>query len=591
MSCVLALLMCLGASLAVSPNAAAEPYDFVSTVGHLPMAMFGPVMEESGGKLYVIGGLPNDLSGAEDSLNTVWIYDIQTGETTQGRSMPYGTSLAVSSKGVDGRIYVFGGWNLTLGGYMYSTQVYNPATDTWSSGSNAPEPIGGGDAVTLSDGRIILFGAAIYNNNSTLIYDPTTDKWSYASDQPSSIWLRRAVLWNSTAVIVMGGRLSGTATNNVLVYNPMTGAWNTGAPMINAEHSGGAAIAANGYVYYVGGSSGGWPSTGVLSSALQRYNPVTNAWELSSSYLPTGLAGFGCAADAYGRIFIAAGYDGSSTVSTILMINPSDIVWDTMRITSPTDGSVVSGEVIVTVQVQNAWYGVTTVDLYVDGELLGSNYAGWSSASFSWDTGGLPDGSAHVLLARGFMPTGRILEDSVTVTVWAQSLAEHVAAVEQDLAALQADVDALQADLTALDAQLTAFEAEVDSDLATLQAAADSMSAEIALLESELAVVKGNLANLTSNVTAGDNALTSQINALNTRVTTLENLLNGLTTALDDTQAMIGDLEDAIAQNNQTTQDTLDTKMSATMGYVNLVLIVIVLVMVLVAIMMGRKKP
>jgi len=584
--------MCFGASLAVSPNAAAEPYDFVSTVGHLPMAMFGPVMEESNGKLYVIGGLPSDLSGMEDSLSTVWIYDTQTRETTQGRSMQYGTSLAVSSKGVDGRIYVFGGWNWTFGGYMYTTQIYNPASNTWSNGSNAPEPIGGGDAVTLSDGRILLFGAAIYHYNSTLIYNPTTDKWSYASDQPSSIWLRRAVLWNSTAVIVMGGRLSGTATNNVLVYNPVTGGWNTGAPMVSAEHSGGAAIAANGYVYYVGGSSGGWPDTGVLSSALQRYDPDTNAWELSRSTLPMGLAGFGCAADAYGRIFIAAGYDGSSTVSTILMVNPSDIVWDTMMITSPADGSVVSGEVIVTVQIQNMWYGVTTVDLYVDGELLGSNYAGWSSAtSFSWDTGGLADGSAHVILARGFMPTGRVLEDSVTVTVWAQSLAEHVAAAEQAIAALQADVDSLQADLAALDAQLTAFEASVDADLTALQASSDAIAAQIALLESQLALVKGDLATLTANVTAGDNALSSQLNALNTRVTDLETLLSGLNTALAETQDMIGELEDAVAQNNQTTQDTLDTKMSSTMGYVNLALIVVVLVVVLAALLMGRKKP
>lgn len=339
------------------------------------------------------------------------------------KDMPYGTANAVSAKAVNGRIYVFGGWNQTVGGYMYATQIYAPSTNAWTTGSNAPEPIGGGDAIAPDDGRILLFGAA--NNH-----------------------------WNSTTVLAMGGRTGrGTASDNVLAYNPVTQAWSTLATMPDAVNSGGAAVAANGYVYCIGGSTDVWPSLGVVSSAIQRYDPATNTWEVSTWSLPTGVAGFGCASDSYGRAFVAGGYDGASTSSAICMVNPADIEWDVMRITSPADGSVVSGEVFVTVSVQNAWYGITTVDLYVDGDRLRTNYAGWSGAvTFSWDTSSLPDKSTHVPFARGFMSTGRVLDNTVTVTVWKQSLANHVAAVEQALASLQADVDSLQTSLAALDA-------------------------------------------------------------------------------------------------------------------------------------------
>ncbi|MEM4276509.1 MAG: hypothetical protein QXQ13_03355 [Thermoplasmata archaeon] len=475
-SWVLFLVICLGGVLAVSPKVAAEPHEFVSQVGELPNTVFAPAVEEADGRLYVIGGLLSDPTGSAPSLDTVWVYDIQSGETSPGRSLPNGTALAVSCKGVDGRIYVFGGWNVSIGGYTYFTQIYDPGTDSWSNGSSSPEPVGGGDAVALPDGRILLVGAAVQHLNSTLMYDPLTDRWSYAADQPSSTWLRRAVLWNSTATIAMGGRSyhTTTETDDVSVFNPVTGVWSSRARMISAAHSGGAAVGANGYVYYVGGSTGSWPSTGTLSSEIQRYDPVTDTWELSYSRLPKALGGFGCAVDAYGRIFVVGGYDGSSTVSSVCMIVPADIDWDAMAITSPSDGSVVSGVAAVTVETRNLWYGFSLVELCVDGVLLDQSYAGWTDRiSFNWDVRGLPDGSVHVLTARGYVSSGEIVEDSVSVTVWALSPDERIVALQENLTALQqglllmlagqaAAMEDLNATLDDLQRQLDEFDEQID---------------------------------------------------------------------------------------------------------------------------------
>jgi len=431
---------------------------------------------ESGGKLYVVGGFANDIRGFEEPLDTMWIYDTQSGEISRGQSMPTGTALAASCKGPDGRLYVFGGYNHSIGGYTYFTQIYDPETDSWSNGSNSPEPIGDGTAIALPDGRIVILGGAVYNQNRTLVFDPLADRWSYLTDQPAMIWLRRAVLWNNTAIIVMGGREYTTSleTADVAVLNPVTEKWTARSAMISAAFFGGAAIGANGYVYYVGGSTGMWPDLGSVSGKIQRYDFETDAWELSDSVLPTGLAGFGCVADAHGRIFLVGGYDGSSTVSSIVMMVPADIDWDSIAITSPNDGSVVSGEVTVTVEALNLWYGFATVELYVDGALLEAAYVGWDeSVSFVWDTQGLPEGSTHVLMARGFVYSGEIVEDSVEVTVWSRSPAEHIVTLEENMTALQegllmmlvgqaAAMDDLNATLVDLQEQLDDFKEQID---------------------------------------------------------------------------------------------------------------------------------
>ena len=63
----------------------------------------------------------------------------------------------------DGRVLVAGGVQTNRDGdgqprLLASTEIYDPATDSWSTGPALLEPRAGGDAVTLRDATVLVLG-------------------------------------------------------------------------------------------------------------------------------------------------------------------------------------------------------------------------------------------------------------------------------------------------------------------------------------------------------------------------------------------------------------------------------------------------
>lgn len=486
------ILMCLTAFASLALRASAEPVEYINSPSSLSDTRVYTCTVEDAGKLYTIGGLPSDIGGSGFPQKTVLIHDIATGVNTKGTDAPLGTAYETAAMGIDGRIYVFGGFNATLGGYTMMTQIYNVSDNSWTSGAPSPLTIGSGAAVTVPNGTIYLFGAAI-SYNSTLVYHPSSDTWTYARDQPNAAWLRRAVYWNSTAIIVMGGRIA-TVTNVVDIYNPVSDAWSSAAPMPLARNWGGAGVGANGFVYYVGGISGSWPSVSPPTADVQRYDPETNEWEISTASLPTPRDAFGMVTDSYGRMFLAAGYDGSSAVSTVSMIVTTDFQWDHLTMTSPTAGSIVSGTVAVTATISNPNSGFSVLEFYVDGALIESRGAPpGGSTVFLWDTSSLADGSPHVLMVRGYTSSGLVREDSATVFVSAQSVEERVAALEQEIAVLQTKLNSLNSSVGAIQNDINALQAQLNllkTNQTTQSAKLDQLQTQLNDMQSKLNKVK-----------------------------------------------------------------------------------------------------
>ena len=93
---------------------------------------------------------------------------------------------------------------------------------------------------------------------------------------------------------------------------------------------------------------------------------------------------------------------------------PNDTTLPTATITAPTDSSTVSGTIFVIVAASDN-VGVTKVEFYLDGVLMGSSTS--ASVSFSWDTGTKANGS-HSLQAKAYDAAGNIGTSSpVSVTV------------------------------------------------------------------------------------------------------------------------------------------------------------------------------
>jgi uncharacterized coiled-coil protein SlyX/N-acetylneuraminic acid mutarotase len=535
----IALVMMAGLA-ASAPIAAAEPYDTGYGLSPLsaPRAYAGAAFGDDE-LLYVLGGY-DGISGY--TLSSVLVYDVSTGLTAYGSSMPVGVINAGCVKGLDGRIYVMGGYNTTVV-YPLSTQIYNTSTNSWATGANLPRAMYWTTAALGTDGRIFLFGGYDFGSaiNSTLIYDPLRNIWTYGADLPTPRWSASAVTLANGSIAVIGGVDGLTAVNTVEVYDPVDDSWYTAEPLGTARRGGASALGMNGHLYYFGGTQS-WGLYGNPVYSLIERN-VDGSWEASDYSLWYAREGFGTAVDKHGRVFVVGGYSGSDVVPYVEYLIMSEITEQLdLVITSPSEGDVVSGVVAVDVTLKNGafiwWSPVLTIDFLVDG-VWHESQMGASSWTFLWDTAGLPDMSAHTLTVRAFFQDLTVKEDSVTVTVSHLSMEERVAAIEQQLVDLESQLAAQDANLTALSAQVAALQAQLLALQAALVAMGDAQSA-----------------------------------------------------AMDDLNATLADLQlqlDAFQEQIDRLESKADT--GGTYGVVTMLLVIIVVVLLAVMLVMARKKP
>jgi hypothetical protein len=112
----------------------------------------------------------------------------------------------------------------------------------------------------------------------------------------------------------------------------------------------------------------------------------------------------------------AAGNVGTSATVTVAVQNgtPGDTTPPTVSIVSPASGATVSGNVAVSAQASDN-VGVTRVELYADGALIGTSTA--SPYAATWSTAAVANGG-HSLLAKAYDAAGNVgTSAAVSVTV------------------------------------------------------------------------------------------------------------------------------------------------------------------------------
>jgi N-acetylneuraminic acid mutarotase len=448
--------MCASALLSFAAVTAADPVEVRFNLPAVAVANSWAAAASIGDNIYVIGGSQGYVVDIPPTLSIVQIYDVMTGDTTIGAPMWKGVSGAGYGAGPDGKVYIAGGWNATDGDYYQRVQIYDPVADNWSlAASTIPSPIGRSASAMSPDGILYVFGGG-FTSNVTMIYNTAMDVWSYGQDQPAFGYDGRAIWYNSTAVFVFGG--SSGSHDSVRIYNPVANSWSTGTPSPIISAYGGAVLARNGYIYIFGGSSNGAANDLNPVNSVLRYSPIDDTWEFSTAVLSSGRDSMTVVVDTYGRAVVVGGYSGSVAVATVDAFTTSELTGLNMiQISSPSDGSIVSG--VIDVQVQKVNGGASTfvqVDLYVDGALFESRFL-TASTTFLWNTSGLTDGSVHNLMARGYNNDGTVVDASVTVTVSSLSVEEELAAIMTQLSSLQAQLNIPDANLTALGCRRRSF--------------------------------------------------------------------------------------------------------------------------------------
>ncbi len=137
------------------------------------------------GKHYAIGGRPG-LSDVEE-------YDPLTNAWTTMTSMPTGRG-GLGGASWANKIYAIGGRSGPTfgGGFIYnSNEVYDPAVGvggTWSALAPIPVPVSDNYATVAYLGKVYVFGGAISPSivvNNVQIYDIATDTWTSGTAMPT----------------------------------------------------------------------------------------------------------------------------------------------------------------------------------------------------------------------------------------------------------------------------------------------------------------------------------------------------------------------------------------------------------------------
>ena len=156
-----------------------------STGADMPTARAGFGIAALDGQIHVIGGRTGTIPGTGTPLNIHEVYDPPTNTWATKAPLPFAVGDNYATTAVGGRIYVFGGFEICaeIGPCLSSrTQIYDPSTNSWSSGTPMPTPRSNAIAGVLSGHPIVIGGNTIVGiggakRNTVEIYHPDTNTW------------------------------------------------------------------------------------------------------------------------------------------------------------------------------------------------------------------------------------------------------------------------------------------------------------------------------------------------------------------------------------------------------------------------------
>ncbi len=256
------------------------------------------------GKVYVFGGVktlltplpPPYLDGGQSISNEVDAYDPVSNEWASRKPMPV-HSHSVHAHTIGDKIYVIAAYGRS--GFHNGTYRYDPVADEWSTLAARPTyryefasaVVGGkiyviGGVGTIDDG----LGQGDWTTKSHVeVYDPATDRWSSAAPLPMPLGSTHGCALADN-IYVFGGRtvLGPGSEAFVLTYDPAANSWSAKSPMKNPRE-GLACVVIGDAAYLLGGRSNGdsW-------ELVERYDPLLETWT-SVTRLPTGRYWFGAA--------------------------------------------------------------------------------------------------------------------------------------------------------------------------------------------------------------------------------------------------------------------------------------------------------
>jgi N-acetylneuraminic acid mutarotase len=270
------------------------------------------------------------------------------------------------SIGVGGKLYIFGGYNVTTPNYLATTaaESYDPSSDTWTSIADVPQPLthagiaSDGTSIYLAGGYLTDYstGQQTFGNSNVWRYDIASNTWSAFVPLPAPVAAGTLVLLGTQLHFFNGVDPSRTGQTEhwVLDLTNPNPQWTDSTPVpFSRNHVVGAAL--DGKIYAIGGQPGtddAAPASNVL--VWDPANPGT--WTAVAS-LPEPIS-HAAVGVIDGKIILAGGTTtGDIPIAAVFSYDPVANTWFALAALpaprlAPT-GGVVGNQFIVTTGYDN----------------------------------------------------------------------------------------------------------------------------------------------------------------------------------------------------------------------------------------------
>ncbi|MBI5805169.1 choice-of-anchor J domain-containing protein [candidate division TA06 bacterium] len=264
--------------------------------------------------------MDHDMNNANDTISgsfgsgyNIWV------SKTPLPTYQYGQAVAPWN----GRIYLFGG---APGGTFCNTiQYYDTLTETWNNSAiTFPTNLFGASAITLGDRIFVIGGCETWANPLTSVYCywPDGDSLTTRASLPTATMEAAAGLWRDSLIYVMGGgNWTMPQINNVQIYDVANDSWNSGTAIPGTVGTNGGGVCGDTIV-----SVGGYLTSACYYGVIDTTDPTSITWTAGTPY-PAGNLCRPSTAVRDHKLYVAAGYNGSSATATAYYYSPAEDTW------------------------------------------------------------------------------------------------------------------------------------------------------------------------------------------------------------------------------------------------------------------------